>query len=58
MILHSELGSYALRIECLRIGLIKEMNLVLKTIRTYLGTEKCASDLEMETCAEEREGEP
>ena len=44
-----------LRIEFLRIGIIKGMYLVLKTTRTYRGPEKCVSDLEMETRAGERE---
>lgn len=39
VILHAELGSYSLRIEFLRIGIIKGMYLVLKTMRTYHGTE-------------------
>lgn len=47
-----------LRIEFLRIGIIKGMYLVLKTTRTYRGPEKCVSDLEMETRAGEREREP
>lgn len=44
-----------LRIEFLRIGIIKGMYLVLKTTRTYRGPEKCVSDLEMETRAGGRE---
>jgi hypothetical protein len=41
VILHTELGSYGLRIEFLRIGIIKGTYLVLKTIRTYGNSGKC-----------------